>query len=182
MKEYFKTNIKNIVLSVLLFVIYYCGISVLSRGMGVLNQTQIDIEYRPFNLISAIYRTAGFFIIPFIFFFLLWYKNNSISASFKDLNTLNNVIIPIIGSCIIYYIIGLLSKFTIILFIPIYIYSLLITGEIFATTIQNEYFGTLNIAFLIYIILMSISSFVGFKIGVMRRGKSRKKLMANKKD
>ena len=177
-----KTNIKNIVLSVLLFVLYYCGISVLSRGMGVLNQTQDIVEYKHYNLISAIYRTIGFFIIPFIFFYRKGYKNNSMSSSFKDLNTLNNVIIPAACSYIIYYIIGLLSKFTIILFIPIYIFSLLITGEIYATTIQNDYFGTLNIAFLIFIILMFISSFMGFKIGIIRRGKAKKNLMANKND
>jgi len=175
-----KINIKNIVLLILLFVIYYCGISALSRGMGVLNQTSIDDDFKPFNLISAIYRTAGFFIIPFIFFYRKGYKSNSMSSSFKDLNTLNNVIIPVICSFIIYYIIGLLSKFVIILFIPVYIFSLLITGEIFATTIQNEYFGALNIAFLIFIILMFISSFMGLKIGVIRRGKARKKLMTNK--
>jgi len=177
-----KTNIKNIVLSVLLFVIYYCGISVLSRGMGVLNQTQEFVEFRPFTLIGAIYRTAGFFILPFIFFYRKGYKNNSMSSSFRDLNTLNNVIIPVICSCIIYYIIGLLSKFTIILFIPVYIFSLLITGEILAATIQNEYFGALNIAFLIFVILMFISSFMGFKIGVIRRERVRRKLTANKKD
>ena len=152
-----KINIKKILLPALLYAVYYCGISVLSRGLGVLNQTQIDVDFKPFNLISAIYRTAGFFIIPFIFFYRKGYKNNSISSSFRDLSTMNNIIIPAICSYIIYYIIGLLSKFIIILFIPVYVFSLLITGEIFATTIQNKYFGTLNIAFLIFIILMASS-------------------------
>jgi len=128
--------------------------------------------------LTIIWNIAVFSIILFILFFINGYKKNSRTE--RD-NITKNFIISAICSYVIYYIIGLFTKFIVILYVPSYHLSMFISEEIYTSIIQNEHFGTLNIAFLILLIPIFISSLLGFKMGVFKRERERNKLIGKDK-
>jgi len=170
-----RTNTKKMLLPVLLYVVYYCGISVVCYVLNMLpNPENMYADEVIPNLNNVILAMAEISIILFILFFINGYKKNSRTGIERD-NIVKNFIISAICSYVIYYIIGLLIKFVVILYVPLYYLSMFISEEIYTSIIQKEHFGTLNIVFLILLIPIFISSLLGFKMGVFKRERERNK-------
>ena len=176
-----KFEFKPIIFSALLYVVYYCGISALGfvivpiSGMIISAITYNEFIRELIPVISMItVGIAGLFILSYIG----GYRKN---IAHDNKKIISKFIIAVICSYIIYYLMGLFTKFA---FHFNFNLTLLFyeTHESLAGRLYEEHFGMLNITFFILLIPMFIASLWGFKQGVSKREKERQELVSKKQD
>jgi len=175
-------KIKSIFSSAFLYVVYYYAVSALSVVIALVPiyivRALIYDEY-----IRTLTTVISLIMVTLIGLFMLFYKDGQKkNVSYDNDKIFIKFIISVICSYIICYLIGILTKFFIIIYMPSNYLSILITAEADISIVQNKYFGTLNITFLILLIPMFISSLLGFKKGVVKREKNRTKTITKDKE
>ena len=169
-------NIKPVFFSALLYVVYYCGMSALSILIAMIpsyiaKSLTHNENIREFTLVISM------IVIIVMGLFILFYNDGYRKNVSYDKNIFIKFIISVAFSYIIYFLIGILIKFHVLLYSSPFYLSSFITKAGDITILQNQHFGTLNITFFILLIPMFISSLLGFRLGIAKREKDRNKMM-----
>jgi len=178
-----KFPIKSLALSALLYVGYQYGVTLLAALIATIPSIVVasvtgDIFIRVLTVFIA--ETVLIMIGLFVLFYNDGYRRN---VSYDKSNKFTGFIISLICSYVIYYLLGVLTKFFFIFSTDGLGFLLMGVDNVRSLPLGEQAvvpFGDSTLAFLILLVPVAVLSVLGFKIGHAKRQKDRAKMTQNK--
>ena len=163
----------------MLYTVYLFGASLLALVMSVfsyiVNAITMDEYIR--TLFLTLIMIISMIITIYIIFYQSGYRRKSSHENYKN----SELIITLLLTTIIHFIIGLLSKYIVFLYLPVGYLSGLILGEADAEAISyisKTHFHIMILSYFLMMIPLIASMIVGFNKGMKKRQKDREKIVS----